>query len=95
MSNGGSKPDVKTQTKYLMLFGEGLMSFIFALTTPFVQLYFIKLVSPFIYTISSLLTTVLCAFTQTMLRTKKHRAAFRKYLLIVMIVDVILTSLVS
>ena len=30
-----------------------------------------------------------------MLRTKKHRAAFRKYLLIVMIVDVILTSLVS
>jgi hypothetical protein len=78
-----------------MLSSEAMMSFIFALTSPFVQLHFIKLVSPTIYTISTLLTTIFCAITQTILKDQKRRIIFKKYLALVMITDVIVMIIVN
>ena len=86
---------MKDKTKYLMLYSEAGMSFIMALTSPFIHLYFIKLVSPVIFTISTLLMTIVCALTQTSLKTKERRAIFRKYLPHIMIVDVLLMCIIS
>jgi len=81
---------MENRTRYLLLGSEVMICFIFALTAPFVQLHFIKLVSPSVYTVSMLMSTTLCALTQTVLQTKERRAIFRKYLMLIMVLDVIL-----
>ncbi len=83
------------QTKYMLLLSEAMISFTFALTTPFVQLHFVKLVSQNIYTLSTLLQTTFCAILQTILRTKENRAVFRKYFVLVMTIDVILMVVIN
>ena len=75
------------RTKWLLLFGPTLISFIYAATSPTVQIYFISLISPQILAVSNLINVGLGAVINSTIIS--FREIYRRYFLYIIIVDVV------
>lgn len=75
------------RTKWLLLFGPTLTSFVYAATSPTVHIYFISLISPQILALSNLINVGLGAIINTTIVSL--REMYRKYFLQIILIDVI------
>ena len=83
------------QQKCWLLAGAVISSFIFALTTPVIQIYFMRLVSPEVLTVANMLTVGLAAITNTTVTKDRFMAFYRKHFVMIVVVDVFCFCLVS
>ena len=83
------------KTRNLLIWNEVMFSFLMAVTSPTIHIYFVIKISPTIYSLANVLGTMFAAMTNVILKTNNRRKIFRKYLYVVMIVDVILTAIIS
>ena len=83
------------KTKYLLIIGPAMFGFIFPLTTPTVQLYFIKLVDPQIFALSSVLTTALAAIINTFMIKDDIRKKIKMFFKWILLIDCIAFFIVS
>lgn len=73
-----------------MVFG-----FIMALTTPIVQLYFVKLVDSSVYALSGVIATGLAALVQSVTANERLRLKIRKFFYWILLFDCIAFTIVS
>ena len=66
------------QIKFLLLIGTSLMAFSFGLTSPIVEIFFMKLISPKILAVSNVLGIGLAAIIQSSIPSTKCKAFYRR-----------------
>ena len=86
---------MRSLTKNMLLVGPIVSSFIIALVTPVIQVYFMKLVSTQILTVSNMLALGLGAVTNSSIRREKIMAIYRSHFNIIVVVDMILFAVIS
>ena len=86
---------MRSLTKNMLLVGPVILAFIVALVTPVIQVYFMKLVSTQILTVSNMLALGLGAVTNSSIRREKIMAIYRSHFNIIVVVDMILFAVIS
>lgn len=86
---------MEKNTKVLMLLSCVLVSFIFAVTSPFIQIHFFKLVPVKIYTVSQILAVALAAITNGAAANIKVKEIFRRWFTMILLVDSIMFVVIS
>lgn len=75
--------------KNLLIYGEVMASFTMTLSSPLIHLYFMKLVPSVVYTASNLITLIVAAIVQTLLKDHSRREVFKKFFMVVVVVDIV------
>ena len=83
------------ETKLLLLFSSVVSSFCFSLTTPFIHVHFMQLVSVKLYTISNIISMGLAAFVNTVVTNTKARDFFKKSFTFILIIDSLSFAIIS
>ena len=86
---------MRSLTKNMLLVGPVILAFIVALVTPVIQVYFMKLVSTQILTVSNMLALGLGAVTNSSIRREKIMAIYRSHFNIIVVVNMILFAVIS
>lgn len=86
---------MRNLTKNMLLAGPVVVAFIMALVTPVIQVYFMKLVSTQVLTVSNMLALGLGAVTNSSIRREKIMEIYRSHFNVIVIVNMILFTIVS
>ena len=86
---------MRSLTKNMLLVGPIVSTFIIALVTPVIQVYFMKLVSTQVLTVSNTLALGLGAVTNSSIRREKIMNIYRRHFNIIVVVDMILFAVIS
>lgn len=81
--------------KVLLIIGPMTMSFIYAMTHPVVQIYFMRLVSSDILAIADMVSTGLAAIVNTTVSVDKCIEYYRKHFVWIVLVDIVCFWIVS
>jgi len=81
--------------KCLLMIGPMLFGFVMSLTTPVVQIYFIKHVDPSIFAISGVLATGLAAAVQSITSNEKMRLKICRWFYWILVFDCIAFTVIS
>lgn len=73
--------------KWLLILSTSFFSFIMALTSPTINLYYIKIVTPQVYTLAEVISTLSAAIMTMFLSKQSNRAKFRRYFAPVLALD--------
>lgn len=82
-------------TKTYLIIGPTVMSFIYAVTSPIIQIYFMKLVSIEILSISNAITIALAAIVNSTVPSTTMKNIYRRYFFKIVIVDIICFCIIS
>lgn len=82
------------KVKLLILSGGALTSFVYCLTSPIIQIYFIKLISAEILAMATILSTGLAAIVNGTIQSDKIKDFYRKHFLWIILLDVFCFSLI-
>ena len=77
------------KTKIYTLIGPVLASFIFSMTSPTIQIYFMQMVSQEVLAISNMLSVGLAAIVNTTVTNDKAKELYRNHFMTIVIVDVL------
>ena len=91
----GEEFNMRSLTKNMLLVGPIVLAFIVALVTPVIQVYFMKLVSTQILTVSNMLALGLGAVTNSSIRREKIMNIYLRHFNIIVVVDMILFAVIS
>lgn len=83
------------QLKIYLLSGSVLVSFIFALTSPIIQIYFVSRVSTEIFAAANMLSTGLAAFVNSSVTVDKIMAWYKKHFYTIVVIDLLCFCIVS
>ena len=83
------------QQKCWLLVGPVVISFIFALTSPVIQIYFMRLVSPEVLTVANMITVGLAAVTNTTVTKDSFMTFYRNHFAAIVFIDVVCFCVVS
>ena len=86
---------MRSLTKNMLMVGPIVLAFIVALVTPVIQVYFMKLVSTQILTVSNMLALGLGAVTNSSIRREKIMTIYRSHFNIIVVVYIILFAVIS
>ena len=86
---------MRSLTKNMLLVGPIVLAFIVALVTPVIQVYFMKLVSTQVLTVSNMLALGLGAVTNSSIRREKIMNIYRRHFNIIVVVDMVLFAVIS
>ena len=82
-------------TKLYVLIGPVIISFIFAMTSPTVQIYFIKMVSPELLAISNMLAVGIAAVVNSTIPNDKLKTIYSNNFKLIVIIDVVFFTIIS
>ena len=82
-------------TKRYVLIGPIVISFIFAMTSPTIQIYFMKLVSPELLAISNMLTVGIAAIVNSTVPNDRLKMIYANNFKWIVIIDVVFFSILS
>lgn len=83
------------RTKFYLLIGPTLLSFIYAATSPTIQIYFMKLVSSEVLAIAGMITVGLAAIVNTTVTSDKAKEWYRNHFVAIVVVDVACFTAIS
>ena len=83
------------KVKFLILSGGALTSFVYCLTSPIIQIYFIKLISAEILAMATILSTGLAAIVNATIQSDKIKDFYRKHFVWIILMDVICFFLIG
>lgn len=83
------------QLKWMLILNAAMFSFVMAVTSPVVHLYFVKLVDPQVYVTAGIIQTLLAAILTSFMRKEKNRLRVRKIFMYVLLLDSIGYALIS
>ncbi len=73
--------------KWLLILSTSFFSFVMALTSPTVHLYYMKIVSPQIYSTAQVISTMSAAIMTMFLSKQANRTKLRKYFAPILVID--------
>ena len=82
-------------TKLYILIGPVIISFIFAMTSPTIQIYFIKMVSPELLAISNMLAVGIAAVINSTIPNDKLKTIYSNNFKLIVIIDVVFFTIIS
>jgi len=82
------------KVKFLILSGGALTSFVYCLTSPIIQIYFIKLINAETLAMATILSTGLAAIVNGTIQSDKIKDFYRKNFLWIILLDVICFSFI-
>src|SRR5574344_980066 len=82
-------------TKIYVLIGPIIISFVFAMTSPTVQIYFMKLVSPELLAFSNMLTVGIAAAVNSTVPNDKLKTMYSNNFKLIVLIDVICFAILS
>lgn len=83
------------KVKLLILFGGALTSFSYCLTSPIIQIYFIKLINAEILAMATILSTGLAAIVNATIQSDKIKDFYRKHFIWIILMDVVCFFLIG
>lgn len=83
------------QTKILMIFGQSLMSLVFAATSPIIHVHFINLIGPRVLAASDIISVGLAAIVNSTIPNDKMKNLYRRNFKNIVVVDIVCFALVS
>ncbi len=81
--------------KFWLLIGPAIFSFIMAMTTPIIQVYFIRLVDSNILAISNMLAVGIAGITNTSITKEGFLEYYDRHFVVIVLLDIIAFGLVS
>ena len=84
----------KKQKSWLLV-GPVIFSFAMAMTTPIIQVYFIRLVSPNVLAVSNMLAVGIAAITNTTITKERFLRWYDKHFTLIIVTDILLFVVVS
>lgn len=81
--------------KFWLLIGPVVFSFVVAMTTPVIQVHFIKLVDSNILAVANMLSVGIAAITNTSIANKKLLECYNRHFVIIVAIDIISFIIVS
>ena len=79
----------------MLILNAAMFSFVMAVTSPVVHLYFVKLVDPQVYVTAGIIQTSLAAILTSFMSKEKNRLKMRKIFIYVLLLDSIGYALIS
>ena len=80
---------MNNKLKYSMIFGSGLVSFMFGFTNPTMVIYFTSRVDPSIYALANMLTLGLSALVNNSVNFDRIMGLYKKYFAFIVIADLV------
>lgn len=81
--------------KFYLLFGSTMMSFVYAATSPIIQVHFISLVGPSVLAMANALSTALAAIVNATIPVKRIKDWYRKHFAWIVVIDISCFFLIS
>jgi len=86
---------ISKETKLLLLIGTIVVNLSYAMTSPMIHVYFVKLINSNILATANILTTSLAAIVNATIQSNKIKDFYRHHFLCIIIIDVICFGLIS
>lgn len=86
---------MNSQQKRWLLVGPVIFSFAMAMTTPIIQVYFIRLVNPNVLAVSNMLAVGLAAIVNTSITKERFLRWYDKHFTLIIVTDILLFIVVS
>ena len=86
---------MNSQQKRWLLVGPVIFSFAMAMTTPIIQVYFIRLVNPNVLAVSNMLAVGLAAIVNTSITKERFLRWYDKHFTLIIVTDILLFVVVS
>ena len=80
--------------KYSMIFGSGLVSFIFGITNPVMAIYFTSRVDPSIISLANMITLGLGGLIKNSVNIDKIMNLYRKYFIYIILLDLLASAII-
>lgn len=86
---------MSSRIKFYLLFGTVIMDFVYAATSPIIQVHFVTLVGPNILAMANILSTGLAAIVNATIPVQRIKDWYRKHFLAIIVIDTICFALIS
>lgn len=86
---------MSNKEKFWYMVGPVLLSFVYALTSPIIHVYFVSLISPRVMAIAALISTGLAAIVNYTITVDKFKEWYQRHFLFIVVSDIIIFCLVS
>ena len=86
---------MQTNVKLYLLVGTAVMDFVYAATSPVIQVYFISLISSSVLAMSNILTTALAAGVNASIQSDKLKDFYRRHFFWIICIDITCFALIN